>query len=116
MTPQGNSCARHLGTDPAELLRFYGYLTNKVKVIRIETPTVAMALKIFETINDRGVGLDAMDLLKNLLFMHAKGDEFGKLKTIWKNRLQGQNQLPKVVNGIKFKDGIEAVAEIKSAA
>ena len=31
-------------------------------------------------------------------------------------RLQGQNQLPKVVNGIKFKDGIEAVAEIKSAA
>ena len=31
-------------------------------------------------------------------------------------RLQGQNQLPKVVNGIKFNDGIEAVAEIKSAA
>jgi hypothetical protein len=30
--------------------------------------------------------------------------------------LQGQNQLPKVVNGIKFTDGIEAVAEIKSAA
>ena len=33
-----------------------------------------------------------------------------------RRRLQGQNQLPKVVNGIKFKDGIEAVAEIKSAA
>ena len=31
-------------------------------------------------------------------------------------RLKGQNQLPKVVNGIKFNDGIEAVAEIKSAA
>jgi putative transposase len=31
-------------------------------------------------------------------------------------RLQGQNQLPKVVRGVKFKDGIEAVAEIKSAA
>src|ERR1700722_2997914 len=31
-------------------------------------------------------------------------------------RLQGQNQLPKVVNGIKFKDGIEAVAEIKTGA
>jgi hypothetical protein len=71
--------------DPAEIRRFYGYLTNKVKVIRIETPTVAMALKIFETINDRGVGLDAMDLLKNLLFMHAKGDEFGKLKAVWKS-------------------------------
>jgi hypothetical protein len=29
---------------------------------------------------------------------------------------QTQNQLPKVINGVKFKDGIEAVAEIKSAA
>jgi hypothetical protein len=71
--------------DPAQIRSFYGYLTNKVKVIRIETPTITMALKIFETINDRGVGLDAMDLLKNLLFMHAKGDEFGKLKTVWKS-------------------------------
>jgi len=31
-------------------------------------------------------------------------------------RLNGQNQLPKVINGVKFKDGIEAAAEIKSAA
>jgi hypothetical protein len=31
-------------------------------------------------------------------------------------RLKGQNQLPKVVNGINFKDGIETVAEIKPAA
>lgn len=70
--------------DQAQVLRFYGYLTNKVKVIRIETPTIAKALKIFETINDRGVGLDAMDLLKNLLFMHAKGQEFTELKSVWK--------------------------------
>ncbi|WP_245408474.1 DUF262 domain-containing protein [Zhengella mangrovi] len=56
-----------------------------MKIIRIETPTIAKALKIFETINDRGVGLDAMDLLKNLLFMHAKDHEFGKLKDLWKS-------------------------------
>ncbi|WP_225009718.1 DUF262 domain-containing protein [Novosphingobium percolationis] len=72
------------GDDKAQVLRFYGYITNKVKVIRIETPTIAKALKIFETINDRGVGLDAMDLLKNLLFMHAKGHEFSELKKVWK--------------------------------
>jgi len=70
--------------DAKSVKRFYGYLTNKVKIIRIETPTVARALKIFETINDRGVGLDAMDLLKNLLFMNAKTNEFDKLKTVWK--------------------------------
>lgn len=67
--------------------RFYGYLTNKVKLIRIQTDDVAKALKIFETINDRGVGLDSMDLLKNLLFMKASRHQFSALKDNWK-RLQ----------------------------
>jgi len=31
-------------------------------------------------------------------------------------RLKGQNQLPKLVSGVKFKDGIEAAAETKIAA
>jgi hypothetical protein len=66
------------------LRAFYGYLTNKVKLIRIQTEDVAKALKIFETINDRGVGLNSMDLLKNLLFMKANRDEFEKLKNFWK--------------------------------
>lgn len=74
--------------DPNGLRRFLGYFTNLVKLIRIETPNVSRALKIFETINDRGVGLDAMDLLKNLLFMNAKEAEFGKLKEIWRSLTQ----------------------------
>jgi hypothetical protein len=73
-----------LKNDPALIKRFYGYLTNKVKIIRIETPSITKALKIFETINDRGVGLDAMDLLKNLLFMNAPESEFQRLKRLWK--------------------------------
>jgi len=31
-------------------------------------------------------------------------------------RLQGQNQLPKVIQGVKFQDGIEVALEAKSAA
>jgi putative transposase len=31
-------------------------------------------------------------------------------------RLQGQNQLPKVVDGVKFRDGIEIASDQKSAA
>ena len=31
-------------------------------------------------------------------------------------RLRGQNQLPKVIDGVKFKDGIEEAADMKSAA
>ncbi|MGU3463580.1 DUF262 domain-containing protein [Methylobacterium sp. C33D] len=74
--------------DPNGLRRFLGYFTNKVKLIRIETPNISRALKIFETINDRGVGLDAMDLLKNLLFMNAKEGDFVKLKDIWRSLTQ----------------------------
>ena len=42
-----------------------------LELIQIKTRSVAHALKIFETINDRGKGLDAMDLLKNLMFMQV---------------------------------------------
>ena len=88
---------RELGDDPGRLRAFYGYLTNKVKLIRIQTEDVAKALKIFETINDRGVGLDAMDLLKNLLFMKAKRPEFERLKIVWKemqDTIHGMNEKP----------------------
>lgn len=72
------------GSDVAAVKKFYGYLTNRVKLIRIQTEDVAKALKIFETINDRGVGLNSMDLLKNLLFMKAPKGEFDRLKDTWK--------------------------------
>ncbi|MBQ4826912.1 DUF262 domain-containing protein [Leisingera sp. HS039] len=72
------------GQDPAAIRRLYGYLTNKVKLIRIQTEDVAKALKIFETINDRGVGLNSMDLLKNLLFMKTPKGQFDQLKNTWK--------------------------------
>ncbi len=76
--------ASEFGQDDAAVRRFYGYLTNKVKLIRIQTEDVAKALKIFETINDRGVGLNSMDLLKNLLFMKTPKGQFDKLKDTWK--------------------------------
>ena len=75
---------RQFQEDVESLRAFYGYFVNKVKLIRIETEDVAKALKIFETINDRGVGLDSMDLLKNLLFMKSAKTEFDSLKSSWK--------------------------------
>jgi hypothetical protein len=72
------------GPDPQAIRRFYGYLVDKVKLIRIRTDSLARALKIFETINDRGVGLDAMDLMKNLLFIRATPADFQELKDSWK--------------------------------
>jgi len=75
---------REFATDEQSLRRFYSYFMTKVKLVRIEAPSVAHALKIFETINDRGIGLDSMDLLKNLMFMKAAPTEFDKLKREWK--------------------------------
>ena len=57
--------------DKAKLKKYWGYLANNVVFIQISTD-VSSALKIFETINERGVGLNPMDLLKNLLFTHVK--------------------------------------------
>ncbi|MCD6327067.1 DUF262 domain-containing protein [bacterium] len=73
-----------LDTDGQRLRQFHGVLTTRVKLIRIVTPTIANALKVFETINDRGVGLNAMDLLKNMLFMKVESKDYPKLKDRWK--------------------------------
>jgi uncharacterized protein with ParB-like and HNH nuclease domain len=51
-----------------------------VVFIQISTD-VSSALKIFETINERGVGLNSMDLLKNLLFKQVRPEEFSALRT-----------------------------------
>ncbi len=71
-------------TSPKRLRRFYAAFTKRVKLIRIKTPSLTNALKVFETINDRGIGLNAMDLLKNLLFMKIPSSDYPKLKERWK--------------------------------
>jgi len=77
---------------PAEVKRFYVYFTRNVKVVRIQTQDIAHALKVFETINDRGMGLDSMDLLKNLMFMQAEKVYFDKLKVKWKKLVDTLHQ------------------------
>lgn len=69
--------------DASKLKKYWGYLANNVVFIQISTD-VSSALKIFETINERGVGLNPMDLLKNLLFTQVKQTQFTQLKDEWK--------------------------------
>lgn len=72
------------------ILIFSSILSNKVKLIKIETPNLKNALKVFETINARGVGLSSLDLLKNYLFINISNnynlnpkDYWEKLKKQW---------------------------------
>ena len=69
--------------DTTKLKKYWGYLANSVVFIQISTD-VSSALKIFETINERGVSLNPMDLLKNLLFTQVKQAQFTQLKDEWK--------------------------------
>jgi len=69
--------------DVVKLKKYWGYLARNVVFIQISTD-VSSALKIFETINERGVGLNPMDLLKNLLFTQVKQVQFTQLKDEWK--------------------------------
>jgi hypothetical protein len=69
--------------DISGLKKYWGYLANNVVFIQISTD-VSSALKIFETINERGVGLNPMDLLKNLLFTQVAQGQFTQLKNEWK--------------------------------
>jgi hypothetical protein len=69
--------------DIPQLKRYWGHLATNVIFIQISAD-VSSALKIFETINERGVGLNPMDLLKNLLFIHVRQEEFTRLRDEWK--------------------------------
>lgn len=71
-----------------DLTDYIKYFLTKVEMVVIESENLSSALKIFETINQRGAGLNAMDLVKNLLFSEAKEADFQKIKEIWKEIIQ----------------------------
>jgi hypothetical protein len=67
------------------LTDFARYFLTRIELVVIESENLSSALKIFETINQRGAGLNAMDLVKNLLFSQAKESEFQSIKDTWKD-------------------------------
>ena len=71
-----------------ELIDFAKYCLTKIELVVIESQDLSSALKIFETINQRGAGLNAMDLVKNLLFSNTKESDFAKIKDIWREIIQ----------------------------
>lgn len=71
-----------------KIRQFQARLTKRVRLVKIETTNVVEALRIFETINDRGIGLNAMDLLKNLLFMRAKKEKYDALNKDWQEMVR----------------------------
>ena len=69
-----------------ELRKLHARIRKGVGLVRIEADDVLKALIVFETLNERGVGLDAFDLLKNLLYRKTMGKErTDQLTDIWES-------------------------------
>ena len=47
---------------------FIKFIRDSVVVVRLTVPSEANAFRVFETLNDRGLDLSAVDLIKNYLF------------------------------------------------
>lgn len=74
-----------------DLSKFCGYFLNKVCFMQIEATSVEGALKIFETVNDRGVGLSPIDLLKNLIFQQQDSKKFEMINSEWRKIIEKLN-------------------------
>lgn len=69
-----------------EFSSFFDYLQEKVVLIRIETSTLANAVKLFQTVNTRGKDLTISDLTKSyLLSRTANEDEETGVIGTWNN-------------------------------
>ena len=107
--PKYEKAVECLIKDRDTLLTFFDFPADHWDHLRTSNPIES----VFATVRHRTVrmkGALSQDTARLMVFKLVMAAS----KT-WR-RLQGQNQLPKVINGVKFKDGIEAVDEIKSAA
>jgi uncharacterized protein with ParB-like and HNH nuclease domain len=64
-------------------LRICTVLTNHMSVVAILSEDEDNAASVFETLNDRGIGLSAPDLLRNLLLRRAPEAERQEIIEIW---------------------------------
>lgn len=84
------------------LVAFAHYFLGEVELLVIQPEDLYSGLKIFETINERGVDLNAMDLVKNLLFYEVGEDKFEKIKRKWKEIHSNLDDCKEGQSPIKF--------------
>jgi transposase-like protein len=107
--PKYSKAVECLIKDREQMLTFFDFPADHWDHLRTSNPIES----VFATVRHRTVrmkGALSQDTARLMVFKLVMAAS----KT-WR-RLKGQNQLPKVVSGVKFKDGIEVASEIKSAA
>lgn len=62
--------------------KFVNYLRDNTRTVQLIVANESAAYTIFETLNDRGVDLSPLDLVKNFLFAKAAADSVDSLRDI----------------------------------
>lgn len=84
------------------LVAYARYFLTGIDLVMIASENLSSALKIFETINQRGTSLNAMDLVKNLMFSKAREAQFTQIKSIWKEINQNLQNCEESDNPLRF--------------
>jgi uncharacterized protein with ParB-like and HNH nuclease domain len=67
-----------------EVIRLYSVLTEYVSVVAVKSKDPDNAAAVFETLNDRGIGLSTPDLLRNYLLMRARtASDRNQIVSLW---------------------------------
>jgi hypothetical protein len=69
----------------AFLYQLSDFLENQSQVVCLEVDQAADAYKIFESLNDRGMALSALDLVKNFVFGTVSAERHPELATTWED-------------------------------
>ena len=64
-------------------LRILQVLVNHVSVVAVISTDEDNAASVFETLNDRGIGLSTPDLLRNFLLRRAAEEDRNEIVTLW---------------------------------
>ena len=107
--PKYDKAVECLTKDLDALLTFFDFPADHWVHLRTSNPIES----VFATVRHRTVrmkGALSQDTARLMVFKLVMAAS----KT-WR-RLKGENQLPKIISGVKFKDGIEVVQEVKFAA
>lgn len=78
-----------------KLFSIVQYFRDSVKIVRLTVSDEANAYTVFETLNDRGLALSVLDLVKNYMFGKASsGNRLRDLKNQWAQMLATLSDVP----------------------
>lgn len=75
------------------VLRIQNVLTQHMSVVAIISQDEDNAALVFETLNDRGIGLSTPDLLRNLIMRRAPVEQEEEIATLWGEILESETDV-----------------------